>query len=63
MPAVDIVPTSNKLITYTDIFEKLTVPQFNSNIRYNFIKAPLFVPTRNQTNLVHVSKLSVKGPF
>ena len=36
MPAVDVVPTTNKLITYTDIFEKLTVPQFRSS-------TPIFV--------------------
>ena len=31
MPAVDVVPTTNKLIAEAGLFEKLTVPQLVKN--------------------------------
>ena len=55
MPAVDVVPTTNKLITDAVLFEKLTVPQLVKKSP-NFLqlhcslqcyKGLLFLPTLN----------------
>ena len=42
MPAVDVVPTTNKLITNAVHFEKLTVPQLVKHLR-EFFATPLFI--------------------
>ncbi len=42
MLAVDVVPTTNKLITHAILFEKLTVPQLVKNVP-KFFATPLFI--------------------
>ena len=42
MPAVDVVPTTSKLITNAVHFEKLTVPQLVKNVP-KFFATPLFI--------------------
>ena len=42
MPAVDVVPTTNKLITDAVLFEKLTVPQLVKNIP-EYFATPMFI--------------------
>jgi hypothetical protein len=72
MLAVDVVPTTNKLITDAVLFEKLTVSQLvknfpecfrNSKVRYIVTKSRLFFPAFNQINPVHGHILSVQDGF
>ncbi len=42
MPAVDVVPTTNKLIRDALLFEKLTVPQLVKNFP-KFFATPMFI--------------------